>query len=510
MPSSQTAPSSQLKILVVDDERGIRDGLRVSLEQLGFDVETAASGEEALYQFRQNPGISFVISDFKMPGLDGFDVLKEVKKQSPQTKVVLMTGYGSVHHAVNAMQLGADDYLCKPFRFEELERIVVQPGASASRESSVEVISPIRSMLSHDSGFQIILRKAERAAKSSAPVLIEGPSGTGKELLAKQIHSWSLRRTKPWVAVNCAALPAGLLESELFGFEKGAFTGAMDRKMGKFEQANGGTMLLDEIGDLDPLLQAKLLRVLQEGEVDRLGGKRSFKVDVRIIATTNRNLEKLVQRGMFREDLFFRLYGVRFILPALKDRVSDLPVLAQEFLARHSIIQARELVFSEEVIPALMKRDWAGNIRELERSIERAAVLSENGIIQLEHFEFSNEIQPQAALVSSPRADASQTKPRHHQPNKSIREMEKEIILNALEAHSGNRTHTARSLGMSLRTLRHKLKVYREEDEGRQVDRQRGLGKTGPSFPLDAPLDASFIASGRGEILADLWGREKS
>lgn len=440
------------RILVVDDERAIRDGLRTSLQQMGYDVETADSGSSALKQIKSNPGqISFVVSDYRMPGMSGFDVLKEVKKVSPQTKVVLMTGYGNVNHAVEAMQLGADDYLCKPFSIDELEKIIEKNTQPLNQVTTAAIFT-------QDAHFITMLKKAERAAKSTAPILIEGPSGTGKELLARQIHEWSQRSQKPWVAINCAALPSGLLESELFGYEKGAFTGAMDKKLGRFEQADGGTLLLDEIGELDPILQAKLLRVLQEGEVDRLGGRKPMKVDVRIIATTNKNLEQLVRDGKFREDLYFRLYGVRFVLPSLKARAGDISLLANYFLERQSAQREEPLKFAPGVLEELARRPWHGNIRELERAVERAAVLSEEGIVRLSDFEF--DVSPSIAMSQPPRViedNLSSKRP--------IKEMEKEIILKALEAHHGNRTHTAKALGMSLRTLRHKLKVYRDAGE---------------------------------------------
>lgn len=487
--------SSAQRILVVDDESGIRDGLRVSLEQLGYDVETAESGERALYQFKKNPGISFVISDYKMPGMDGFDVLKEIKKQSPDTPVILMTGFGSIHHAVEAMQRGADDYLAKPFSFADLEKIIDKRLPHKGETHAIDDSAPLK-ILTQNANFLAALSKSERAAKSSAPILIEGPSGTGKELLARQIHVWSTRRDRPWVAVNCAALPGGLLESELFGHEKGAFTGAIERKPGKFEQADGGTILLDEIGELDPLLQAKLLRVLQEGELDRLGGRKPTKIDVRVIATTNKNLERLVAEGKFREDLFFRLYGVRFELPALKDRPDDIPLLANEFIQRQISIQNRPLKFAPGVLEHLQTLPWPGNIRELERAVERAAVLSDSGQIGIEHFEFTAPIAKapaQSVWVQPVTDDAA---------SRSIREMERDIILKALEAHQGNRTHTAKALGMSLRTLRHKLKNYRESGVSVGEARQVRLGKNDPAIGIDAPLWGASGASTHGEKFA--------
>lgn len=489
--------SSTQRILVVDDEQGIRDGIKVSLEQLGYSVETAESGERALYQFKKNPGISFVISDYKMPGMDGFDVLKEIKKQSPDTPVVLMTGFGSIHHAVEAMQMGADDYLAKPFSMTDLEKIIDKRLPHERHESAtVEAVKDHPRIITKNAILQSMLVKAERAARSNAPILIEGPSGTGKELFARQIHLWSPRKDRPWVAVNCAALPGGLLESELFGYEKGAFTGAVDRKPGRFEQAHEGTILLDEIGELDPLLQAKLLRVLQEGELDRLGGRKPIKIDVRVIATTNKNLQRLVQEGKFREDLYFRLYGVKFDLPPLKDRAGDIPVLAQEFLQRQSLSQGRQLKFDQGVLEQLQTMPWSGNIRELERAVERAAVLTDTGVVTLSHFEFIAPLSklPDAAIVFRPITEDVGTK--------SMRDMEREIILNALHAHQGNRTHTAKSLGMSLRTLRHKLKVYRDLGVEIEEARQIRLGKFDSAPSMDAPLTVASPASVAGEEFA--------
>ncbi|PIR22447.1 MAG: sigma-54-dependent Fis family transcriptional regulator [Deltaproteobacteria bacterium CG11_big_fil_rev_8_21_14_0_20_45_16] len=451
------------RILVVDDEADIRNGLSYSLKQMGFEVDTANSGEDAIHQLKNHSDLAYVITDYKMNGLSGFDVLKELKKISPQTPVVMMTGHGNVNHAVQAMQMGADNYLCKPFRFEELENILIKPRV-------VKSVEPQPSVVSKDENIVALLEKAKKAAMSSVPILVEGPSGAGKELLARQIHDWSTRAEKPWVAINCAALPAGLLESELFGFEKGSFTGAVERRSGKFEQAHTGTLLLDEIGELEPALQAKLLRVLQEGEIDRIGGKRPQKVDVRIIATTNRSLEDLVRKGQFREDLYFRLYGVRFILPALKDRPSDIERLSHEFLARQSATQGRHLEFAPGVMTFLLRQEWPGNVRELERAIERAAILCDAGTIHIENFELS-------ANVARPKIQSFGVETDPDAEAKTIREMEKDIILRALVNHGGNRTHTAKALGMSLRTLRHKLKQYRDEGVEIEPSRQLQLGK---------------------------------
>lgn len=479
------------KILVVDDELDIREGLAQSLCQMGFDVMSAGSAEEALGHLKSGPHFRLLLTDYKMSGMNGFDLLKEAKKISPEVSVVMMTAYGNVNHAVEAMQQGASDYLCKPFKLEDLERIIIKETAPTASESF--------SIITEDPEFLNLLAKAKRAARSSAPILIEGPSGTGKELLARQIHDWSDRASRPWVAINCAALPSGLLESELFGFERGAFTGAVEKRSGKFEQADTGTLLLDEIGELDPLLQAKLLRVLQEGEIDRLGGRRPQKIDVRIIATTNRNLEELVRKGLFREDLYFRLYGVRFLLPALKDRAGDISILAKEFLKRQERIQKRHLEFAEGVLEQLSRCSWPGNIRELERSIERASILSESGIIEVEHFElpdFSRQLTK--PLQFSPLTDLGSKE----LSVRSIKEMEKEIILKALAEHGGNRTHTARALGMSLRTLRHKIKQYREEGTWVEPYGQKLPGQKLQPKNFDARLTPSSGASSVGERIA--------
>lgn len=469
------------RILVVDDEKGIRDGLATTLESFGYVVTKAESGEEALHCLRQDASLSFVVTDYKLRGLDGFDVLKEVKKTYPHIPVVVMTGHADVTHAVNAMQLGAIDYLSKPFRFEELEKIIIK---AMPQEQNLQ----LDEIISKNEDFLTTLSKAKRAAKSTAPILIEGPSGTGKELLARQIHNWSDRSAKPWVAVNCAALPSGLLESELFGYERGAFTGANERKIGKFEQADLGTLLLDEIGELDPLLQAKLLRVLQEGEVDRLGGRGPSSIDVRIIATTNRDLRQLVEEGRFREDLYFRLYGVRFEMPALKDRADDIPVLAQTFLDRLAHSQGRALRFEESVLDFLSKRPWPGNIRELERAVERASILCESSIIEFKHFDFVEAKRKTVSPLSSFGEGEDPTQ-------RSIKDMEREIILKSLEAHGGNRTHTAKALGMSLRTLRHKLKQYRDQgisvDNSGQKHFSNSCRVAGADAVIFSPSDAS-------------------
>ncbi|TVQ78244.1 MAG: sigma-54-dependent Fis family transcriptional regulator [Bradymonadales bacterium] len=480
------------KILVVDDEVGIRRGLSTSLQALGYEVVEAPSGEEAVYQISNQPDIQCILTDYKMPGLDGFDVLKEAKKLHPETPVIMMTGHANIHHAVSAIQSGAIDYLCKPFGMEDLERLL---GRSFKNESKRESSADLETS---DPQFSLILRRAKKLAKSEVPILVEGASGTGKEVLARKIHEWSLRSSGPWVAINCAALPSGLLESELFGYERGAFTGAVERKLGRFEQASGGTLLLDEIGDLDLSLQAKLLRVLQESEVDRLGGKRPIAVNVRIIATTNQDLADLVRQGRFREDLYFRLYGMRFKLPSLKDRPNDVVSLAEKFLVREANKQGRSLSFSSEAVAQLKNYPWPGNIRQLERCVEKAAILAEGRVVVVEDLELDD-----GALELERRPSRDRLSQEGAQPNtQSIKEMEREVILESLRAHHGNRTHTARALGMSLRTLRHKLKQYREHGYQVEFNRQISIGKNSPLDASNAQLEAFRADSSVGEVFA--------
>lgn len=443
-------------VLVIDDEPSMRVALTESLRRSGYGVTVASDGQEAIQRFAQcRPWL--VLTDMKMGRVGGLDVLKEVKKRAPNTKVVVMTAYGTVETAVEAMKQGACDYLLKPFAADALERVLsrLEAGDSAAERILNGSGSTDRAMLTQSPDMERLLGLAEVVATSQATVLINGESGTGKELLARFIHSRSPRAQRPFVAVNCAALPDGLLESELFGYERGAFTGALFRKQGKFEMANGGTLLLDEISEMNLNLQAKLLRVLQERELDRIGGREPISVDIRVIATTNRSLREEVDQKRFREDLFYRLHVFPLTVPPLRERKGDIALLAKHFAkqsaARNGLTCPE---FSPEAFQLLDSRPWRGNVRELENSVERAVLISGGQTLEPRHFQFADAPIPVPAVPLPAAAPASGLG--------TLWEMERDVIMKTLDAMHGNRTHAAKVLGISLRTLRNKLREYRQ------------------------------------------------
>ncbi len=432
------------QVLVVDDEQQVLLALDETLRHGGYDVITASNGVEAVGKLRGGC-FQAVISDVRMPELTGLDLLRQVKKLSPLTPVILLTGHGSVADAVSALKQGAFDYLMKPFSARQLNEVLAK-ATSGSLEGDRET----ESILTRNSRMRKLLATAAQAAHSDATVLIEAESGTGKELLARYIHRQSPRATGPFVAVNCAALPGELLESEMFGHEKGAFTGAERKKPGKFELASGGTVLLDEVGEMAPLLQAKLLRVIQEREIDRVGGLRPVAVDVRMIATTNRNLQEQVQAGKFREDLYYRLNVIPLAIPALRERKEDIPLLVNHFCEKHRS-NGHRLRFAQETLALLERHDWPGNVRELENMTCRALALCRNPVVS-----------PADLLI--PPGDRAEDSVRL-EAGVSLRDLERQIIRITLQETGGNRTHAARMLGISLRTLRNKLASYRKEGE---------------------------------------------
>jgi DNA-binding NtrC family response regulator len=442
------------EVLVVDDEPQMLIAIHETLRREGYSITTAGSAREALCRLRERY-YHLVITDMRMPEMTGFDLLKKVKSSTPQTPVVLLTAYGTIQNAVDAMKEGAFDYLLKPFSSESLESVVRRAlKSSPAREATASY-----EIVTQDAAFSRILTRARQAASSTATVLVEAESGTGKELLARMIHQKSTRAPGPFVAVNCAALPENLLESELFGFEKGAFTGASVSKPGKFELAHRGTLLLDEIGEMAPILQAKLLRVLQEHEVDRIGGKDPVRIDVRVIATTNRDLASLVRNGEFREDLYYRLNVIRLNIPPLRQRNGDIPLLADLFCRRYARAFGKaDVRCSAAALAALAAHPWPGNVRELENAIQRAVALADGAVIE-----------PEDLFVTSP-AEMPGVAPA---AGTTVREMERELIQRTLENTGGNRTHAARMLGISLRTLRNKLNEFGLQDRQAKVTHAR-------------------------------------
>ncbi len=443
------------EVLIVDDEPQMLIAINETLQRSGYSITTAGSGMEALCKMREKY-FQLIITDMRMPEVSGLDLLRKVKATAPQTPVILLTAYGTIQNAVDAMKQGAYDYLLKPFSSESLERAVRRALGSVSGKS--EKIS--HDIITQDSNFSRTLEQASQAAGSTATVLIEAESGTGKELLARMIHGKSQRCAGPFIAVNCAALPESLLESELFGFEKGSFTGAASAKPGKFELANCGTLLLDEVGEMAPILQAKLLRVLQEKEVDRIGGKDPVRIDVRVVATTNRDLPSLVQAGDFREDLYYRLNVVRLSIPPLRNRHKDIPLLVNYFCRRYSQDFGRQSIScGSGALERLMQHEWPGNVRELENTIQRAVALCRGSVIEPEDL-FLDQRGP---LPSSHKA-----LPRCHDFDLSagvtVREMERQLIRKTLDDTGGNRTQAAKRLGISLRTLRNKLNEFGLQD----------------------------------------------
>jgi DNA-binding NtrC family response regulator len=438
-------------ILVVDDDSSMRLAVAESLDICGYNVSTAENGEEALAVFKKDR-FSLVITDMRMPGMTGMDVLAGVKSLSSQTPVILITAYGTVSAAVEAMKAGAAEFIMKPFSLDDLESAVAHVLAMSGKsiEQTSEVNLP--EILTGDSKFKAILDMLKNVAKSKSSILISGESGTGKELMARYIHRNSNRRTGPFVAVNCAAIPHTLLESEMFGFEKGAFTGASQRKPGKFELASGGTLLLDEVSEMDIQLQAKLLRVIQESEVDSLGGRAPIPVDVRIIATTNINLEEAVKIRTFRGDLYYRLNVIPVNIPPLREHRSDIMLLADHFLKKFSAQNGkRKLTLSPKAIHVLNHYAFPGNVRELENIIERATLLTGKGIIQAETLGLTaGEDLPE--MPNSPalpvNVQAGQT---------TLKDAELSLILATLDKTAGNKTQAAKILGISVRTMWNKL-----------------------------------------------------
>jgi two-component system, NtrC family, response regulator HydG len=445
-------------ILVVDDERSTLDAMSVILRREGHVVLIAASGHEALAQL-QAEEVAVLLSDIKMPNIDGLALLRHVKSQQPDVVVVMMSGHQDVAAAVEAMKGGAFDYLVKPFGQEDLLRTVQR--ALAHRALLVENLSLKRQVRDQFARAQVIgsspawrkvCEMVQQIAPSRATVLIAGESGTGKELIASLIHRLSPRSEHPFITLNAAALPATLLEAELFGYEKGAFTGAQQRKPGRFELADGGTLFLDEIGDMPPEVQVKLLRVLQDGAFERLGGTRTMQVDVRVVAATNKELMQEVEAGRFRLDLYYRLNVIAVQLPSLRERREDIPLLVAHFLRKYSEQNNKEVdSIQQQALQSLQAYDWPGNVRELENVIERSVVLAKGTTISIP--DLPDHLREKEAM---PVPNDQFVLP----VNATLEDIERTAILQALHTNAGNRQAAARALKIGVATLYRKLKAY--------------------------------------------------
>jgi DNA-binding NtrC family response regulator len=442
-------------ILLIDDDDSLRRVIEFSLTEAGYKVKAAADGEEGLRLFEKEP-FDAVITDITMPGMNGMEVLARVHERDAQIPVVVITAYGTIENAVEAMKKGAFDYITKPFNREEL-RITLQKALRMRRleKENVELRSQMNDRYRFDAiigtspQLGTVLEMAGRVAASDASVLITGESGTGKELLARGIHYNSPRAAGPFVAVNCAAIPENLIESELFGHVKGAFTGASRDREGKFELADGGTLFLDEIGDLRVDLQAKILRTIQERQVDRVGGSQLVQVDVRIIAATNKDVERAVKEGSFREDLYYRLSVITLHIPPLRERREDIALLAGHFLKKYT--PGVDLRLEADALSALTSYGWPGNVRELENVIQRASVLRRGETISAS--DLPDKLKKEKMSVENIVLNLPED-------GISLEELEKNLIAKALEKHKGNQTRAAEYLGITRPTLIYRMEKY--------------------------------------------------
>lgn len=450
-------------VMVVDDDQSLRRVMQMQLEEIGCDVVTAASGQEAIEMLSTRTA-AVLLTDLKMPGMSGLDLLRRVRKEHPEILVLVVTAFGTVETAVAAMRDGAYDYLTKPIDYSQLALVV---NRALERQNLVEEVRHLRTTLDRKYGFESIIGRAQkllhvldlasRAAQSDSTVLIRGETGTGKELLAKAIHRNSRRKDDPFVTINCGAIPKDLLESELFGYCKGSFTGAVANKPGKVEMADRGTLFLDEIGELPTDLQVKLLRLIQEGQIDKVGAAQAQEVDVRIIAATHRNLQAMIEDGAFRQDLYYRLAVITLELPPLRERLDDVPELVQNLFVKIKARHHREaLKLPSSLLPYFCGYAWPGNVRELENLIERLVVLTvgdEVALADLPDFLRAERPALEALHLALPPQGIS------------LEAVEKELILRALAKFEGNQTHAARYLDISRRTL-----IYRMEKHGIRKD----------------------------------------
>ena len=448
------------KILIVDDESEMRVALETTLKREKFQLICVEDGKQALDKM-EDDDFDLILTDVRMPKVNGLELLRAVKERSPKTQVVMMTAYGTIDNAVEAMKEGAFDYLIKGSGFSAdvlvstVKRAFLDPGSYVPPvlrpTTQMESLGDMKRIVTQNEEMKKLLQFAENVSYSKSTVLIMGETGTGKELFARYIHQCSPRSEKPFMAVNCAALPEGLLESELFGHEKGSFTGATENKEGKFELANNSSLLLDEVTEMSPPLQAKLLRVLQEHEVDKIGGRTPIPVDVRVIATSNRDIRKRIQDHEFREDLYYRLNVVPINLIPLRERIDDIPVLVENFINQFCQENGKLSIKVDSATLTLLKKyRWPGNIRELGNIVERSCLMCQGDTMLPSHLFFDKELHQNEK--EAPRMSGT------------IYEIEKELIMQTLEEVSGNKTKAADSLGISIRTLRNKLNEYNSAD----------------------------------------------
>jgi two-component system NtrC family response regulator len=449
---------TQQNILIIDDEQPQREILSGYLKKKGYKIYSAQSGKEGLAILTRNP-IDIILSDYKMPEMTGIEVLNEAKKINPEVSFIILTAFGTIENAVKAMKLGAYDYISKPVDLDELDLLLSRINEHRILISENQMLKDqlrekhrISGIVSESVKMQEVLSLATRSAASKATILITGENGTGKEVLAKAIHYISPRNEKPFIAVNIPALSENLLESELFGHEKGSFTGADKMKKGRFEVADGGTLFLDEIGDMSLNTQVKLLRALQEQTIERVGGTEIIKVDVRIIAATNQNIEQKIKDGTFREDLFYRLNVIRIHIPALKERREDIVPLIEYFIKKYSEENNKNNIsISKEALDKLLKYDYPGNVRELENIIERAVVLCRGEVISISDLSLN---------VRGMKAEEELPVPGNGTLNELVEALEKKLIYDALEKMQGNQSQAGKILGITERNLRYKLKKY--------------------------------------------------
>ncbi len=453
-------PSRRASILVVDDDATHRDVLQAVLESWGFTAEGAADGEQAVERAREAP-FDLILMDVRMAGLGGIEAMKRIRAYNPSIPVLVMTAYSSVESAVEALKAGAYDYLTKPLDFDVLRLTMERALEHTSLKSEnldlkrkLHASFHLDKVIGKSRSMRELIDMLAMVAPSEATVLITGESGTGKELIAKAVHYNSDRKDGPLVIVNCAAITETLLESELFGHEKGAFTDARKRRDGYFMQADGGTIFLDEIGEMSPLMQAKLLRVIQEREIHRVGGEETLKVDVRLVTATNRNLEEEVVSGRFREDLYYRLKVVQLHVPPLREREEDIPLLAHHFLQKYAEKNRRVVKgFTPGAMDTLLKHPWPGNVRELENTVERAVILLRGDYVTERELPFGMASGPASATGSPVQAEIPAE-------GRSLEEIEREAILATLESTGGNKSEAARRLGITRKTLLKKLRKY--------------------------------------------------